>query len=241
MFSAVPALSSTVTVFAAASLGPALRELAQQFEADTGDEVVLSLAGSSALARQIGAGAPADLFLSASPEWMDWVESAGALSPGTRVDLLGNALVLVGPVDAAPMDLSPQTDLVAALDGGFLAMALVDSVPAGQYGRAALQALGLWDRIATRVAQTQNVRAALALVERGEAPMGIVYASDLIGQEGLTVLATFDPALHPPIVYPLALTTQAEDSADRAFWAYLQTPEAAEVFVRHGLVWRGDP
>lgn len=233
---AASACADTVTVFAAASLGPALTEAAQVFEGATGHDVSLSLAGSSALARQIGAGAPADLFLSASSEWMDWVEGVGALTPDTRVDLLGNRLVLAGPVTTAPFALSPDTDLRAMLGDGLLAMALVDSVPAGQYGRAALQALGLWDGLSPVVAQTENVRAALALITRGEVPMGVVYASDLVGQEGLHALATFDASLHPPIVYPLALTAQASDAADRAFWQMLQSPEAAAIFARHGLI-----
>ena len=225
-----------VTVFAAASLGPALTEIAQDFRARTGFDVALSLAGSSALARQIAAGAPADLFVSASTDWMDWVAGQGAIQPDTRLDLATNRLVLVGAAEASPLPLTPDTDLVAALAGGRLAMALVDAVPAGQYGRAALESLGLWDAVAPHVAQTDNVRAALALVQRGEAPMGIVYASDVVGVDGVRVLAEFDPALHPAILYPLALTVQGTDPADRALWEALQTPEAAQVLARHGLM-----
>ena len=229
------ARADSVVVFAAASLGTVLGDLADRFENDTGHNVTLSLAGSSALARQIQAGAPADLFLSASTDWMEVVQAQGLVQEGTRVDLLGNSLILVGGAGAAPMTLTPATDLVAALNGGRLAMALVDAVPAGQYGRQALQALGLWDAVAPHVAQTDNVRAALTLVLRGEAPLGIVYASDITGVAGAERVAAFDPALHAPIIYPLALLSGARDDADRAFWAYLQTPDAARIFAAAGF------
>lgn len=234
MAMAAPAArADTVVVFAAASLGRVLETLAQRFEGASGHDVVISAAGSSALARQIGAGAPADLFVSASTEWMDVVQAQGLVAE--RVDLLGNTLVLVGPEGAASLTLNAQTDLVGALGGGRLSMALVDAVPAGQYGRQALHSLGLWDAVAPHVAQTDNVRGALTLVLRGEAPMGVVYASDIVGLSGVTVVSPIDPALHDPIVYPLALLAEAADPGDRAFWAYLQTPEARQVFAEAGF------
>lgn len=169
---ASPASADRLTVFAAASLKEALGAVAKGFRDDTGHEVVLSLAGSSALARQIAQGAPADVFLSANTGWMDQLEDEGRIVEGSRVDLLGNSLVLVAhDPEAAPVDLSPALDLPALLDGGKLAMALVDAVPVGIYGKAALQALYLWDAVAPQVAQADNARAALALVAQGAAPL----------------------------------------------------------------------
>ena len=214
------AASADVTVFAAASLGDVLREVAETFERETGIPVAVSAAATSALARQIEAGAPADVFVSASADWMDALEDEGLLAPGTRFDLAGNALVLVGEAGDPPLPLDPAA-LTAHLGRGRLAMALVDAVPAGIYGREALSALGAWDALAPRVAQTDNVRAALALVALGEAEMGIVYATDAAAEPRVAVLATFPEGSHPPIVYPAARTADAPD------------PEAADLFLAH--------
>ena len=230
-----PVAAETVTVFAAASLRGALDRIAADFQAATGHEVVLSYAGSSALARQIIEGAPADLFLSASTQWMDAVEQAGLIVPDTRRDLLGNTLVLVAHGMAAPVALDATLDLVELLDGGHLAMALVDAVPAGQYGRAALETLGLWDAVAPMVAQADNVTAALTLVTTGEAPFGIVYATDVQGVEGVSVVWAFPADSHPPIIVPVALLTEAADPADRAFLEALGADAATEVFQRLGF------
>ncbi len=230
---AAPAAAKEVTVFAAASLKTALDEVAADYQAETGDTVVISYAGSNQLAMQIIEGAPADIFISAAVNWMDAVEDAGLIAPGNRLDLLGNSLVLIGAADAAPVALGPQTDLVALLDGGVLAMALVDAVPAGQYGKAALQSFGLWDDIAPHVAQTDNVRAALVLVATGEAPWGITYATDAASDPAVSIAATFPADTHPPIVYPAALLT--ENAAARAFFENLTSPAAETAFAGQGF------
>lgn len=237
----VPAVAADVVVFAASSLRTALDEIAEDWQAETGHRVLVSYAGSSAQARQIMAGAPADIFLSASPDWMDAVQAEGLIAEGLRRDLLGNSLVLIAHTPAAPIAITPDLDLPAMLGDGLLAMALVDAVPAGQYGKAALQFLGLWEAVAPRVAQADNVRAALALVALGEAPMGIVYATDALAEPAVTVLGTFPEASHPVITYPLALLTEARDPADRAFFDTLQDDAARVVFERHGFVVLGHP
>jgi molybdate transport system substrate-binding protein len=227
------AAAAQTTVFAAASLKTALDEIAGLYEAETGEEATVSYAGSSALARQILLGAPADVFVSASPEWMDEVEAQGRVRPGSRVDLLGNRLALIAHGAAAPVEISPALDLPALLDGGRLAMALVDAVPAGQYGKAALTSLGLWEGVADRVAQADNVRAALALVAVGAAPLGIVYATDASAEPRVTLLGVFPEESHPPILYPAAAIGPGEAGA--AFLAFLQSEEARAVFARHGF------
>ncbi|MCC7320498.1 MAG: molybdate ABC transporter substrate-binding protein [Rubellimicrobium sp.] len=224
-----------VTVFAAASLANALDAIAADFSARTGDTVTISYAGSGQLATQIIEGAPADIFVSAATAWMDAVEEAGLVVPGARHDLLGNTLVLVAAAGAAPVVMAPDLDLVALLGDGRLAMGMVDSVPAGQYGKAALESLGLWAGVEDHVAQTDNVRAALSLVAMGEAPYGIVYASDAIAEPAVTVVAAFPAGSHPPITYPAALLTRAADAADRAFLDELSSDGAAAVFAANGF------
>lgn len=230
----VPAAAAAdeVVVFAAASLKTALDAVAADFTAETGHQVTLSYAGSSQLAAQIIAGAPADVFVSAAVSWMDAVASEGLIVADSRTDLVGNTLVLIGPAGAPPM---APADLPAALGNDRLAMALVDSVPAGQYGKAALQSLGLWDAVAPHVAQADNVRAALALVALGEAPFGIVYATDAAAEPGVSVVATFAADSHPPIVYPAALLTGAADAGDRAFLEALSGPAADAIFSAQGF------
>lgn len=227
------AQAEEVVVFAAASLKTALDQIAQQWQAETGHQVRISYAGSNKLAVQILQGAPADIFLSAAPRWMDEVAAQGLVI--TRQDLLGNRLVLVGQPDAMPVDLGAGVDLAALLGDGKLSMALVEAVPAGQYGKAALQNLGLWDSVAPAVAQSDDVRAALRLVATGETPYGIVYASDAVAEPGVKVLATFPEASHPAITYPAALLTGAADAADRAFWQALSAPFADAVFSAQGF------
>lgn len=230
-----------VTVFAAASLANAMAEIETRFEAAGDRDVTVSLAGSSALARQILAGAPADIFVSANPGWMDEVEAAGLVEAGTRVDLLGNALVLVAHGDdAAGVEIGPGTDLAGLLGEGRLAMALVDAVPAGIYGRAALEALGLWDGVEGRVAQSDNVRTALRLVAAGEAPYGIVYATDAVAEDGVSVVGTFPSGTHPPIVYPAADLATRDTAAEAEFMDFLQGPEARAAFERQGFAVIGE-
>jgi len=231
LFSAQAAMAE-VTVFAASTLKTALDEIATAYSAGTGTAVTLSYAGTPALARQIEQGAPADVFISASVDWMDVLAAKGLIQPDSRRDLLGNRLVLIGPTGAAPLVLE---DLAARLGEGRLAMALVDAVPSGQYGKAALESLGLWEAVAPSVVQSENVRAALHLVALGEAPLGIVYASDAVAEPRVTVLATFPETSHPRITFPAALTLTASPEA-AAFLDHLGSPEAAEVFAANGFL-----
>jgi molybdate transport system substrate-binding protein len=224
-----------LTVFAAASLKTALDEIAADWTETTGTPVTLSYGGTPALAKQIAEGAPADVFLSASQAWMDELQEKALIQEGTRRDLLGNSLVLVGTAGAAPITVDASLDLTGLLAGGKLSMALVDAVPAGQYGKEALESLGLWASVEPSVVQTENVRAALQLVALGEAPLGIVYASDAIAETGVAVVGTFPEDSHKPIVYPGALTVTAEDEAG-AFLDHLSSPAAKEVFKANGFV-----
>lgn len=227
-----------VTIFAAASLKNALDEASAAWGKETGKATRISYAGSNALAKQIEAGAPADLFLSADLAWMDYAERNGTIRPDTRVNLLRNAIVLVAPKGFSPktIALEPGVDLAKALAGGRLAMGNVEAVPAGKYGRAALEKLGAWDGVKDKIAQAENVRAALLLVARGEAPLGIVYATDAASEPGVEVVATFPEGSHPPIVYPAALTKDARNADGAAFLAYLRSPAARPFFERQGFV-----
>lgn len=222
-----------ITVFAAASTKSALDEVAADYEARTGQTVVLSYAGSSALARQIGLGAPADLFLSANPGWMDYLEDLGAIISDSRRDLLGNSLVVIAHGQAEPLHL---TDLPGAVGQDHVAMALVDAVPAGIYGKAALATLGLWDDLAPHVAQTDNARTALALVATGEAPFGIVYATDAAAEPRVAIVAHVPPDSHPPITYPAAAITEA----GLPFLDHLASDSARAAFARHGFTVPGE-
>jgi molybdate transport system substrate-binding protein len=222
------AQAEEVVVFAAASMKTALDAFAADWSAETGHTVTISYAGSNQLAQQIIQGAPADIFISAAVNWMDEVEKAGLVMDGTREDILGNTLVLVAHgKDAAPVEIRAGFDLVGMLGDEKLAMALVDSVPAGQYGKAALTTLGVWEAVAPSVAQSDNVRAALALVSTGEAPYGIVYATDSAADDNVTIVGTFPADSYPPIVYPAALLTGAVDDADLAFYEALTSSDAA--------------
>ena len=233
---AAPLRAEEVVVFAAASLKTALDEVAAEFEASTGHSVTISYAGSNQLAKQIIEGAPADIFLSAAVNWMDAVDQAGLVVPGQRRGLLGNDLVLIAHgTGASPVEIGPELDLVALLDGGMLSMAMVDAVPAGQYGKQSLEALGLWAVAEPLVAQSENVRAALALVATGEAPYGIVYASDAVAGDNVTVVGQFPETSHAPITYPAALLTGAADAADRAFFEALSADAADATFAAQGF------
>ncbi len=228
------AARADVTVFAASSLKGGLDEAAAAWTAETDIDVRLSFAGTSALARQIIQGAPADIFIAASPDWMDEVEANGLVATQTRRDFLGNRLVLIGEAGVPAEKLSKETDLAAMLEGGKLAMALVEAVPAGIYGKAALNWLGLWDSVMDQVAQADNVRAALALVAWGEAPLGIVYETDAMAEPRVAVIAIFPPASHPPIVYPAAQLKDANPAA-AAFLAFLSSPRGAAFFEARGF------
>lgn len=236
LMGSLPGKAEEVVVFAAASMKTALDAVASDFEAETGHNVTISYGGSNALAKQILQGAPADIFLSAAVNWMDEVEKAGLIVPGTRSDLFGNTLVLIAHgKDAPPVEIGPGFDLAALLGDGKLSMAMVDAVPAGQYGKAALESLGLWASVEGAVAQSENVRAALALVSAGEAPLGIVYATDAAADDNVTVIGTFPATAHGPIVYPGALLTNAADAADAAFFAALSSDAGDARFAAQGF------
>lgn len=231
------AAAEEVVVFAAASLKNGLDDFATKWQAETGNTVVISYGGSNQLAKQIIEGAPADVFISAAVNWMDKVGEAGLIAGEARQDLLGNSLVLVAHgKDAKPVEIAKGFDLAALLGDGKLAMGMVDAVPAGQYGKASLETLGVWSAVEGKVAQTENVRAALALVSSGEAPYGIVYASDAVADDNVTVVGTFPEDSHKPIIYPAALLTGAKDAADKAFYEALSGAEADAAFEAQGFV-----
>jgi molybdate transport system substrate-binding protein len=234
-----PAVASAeeIVVFAAASLKNALDDVTVAWTAAGGEAVAVSYAGSSALARQIQQGAPADLFISANVDWMDTLEEDGLIAAGTRQDLLRNRLVLIAHgKDRAKVEIDAAFDLTALLGEKRLAMALVDAVPAGVYGKAALTSLGLWESVAPQVVQADNVRAALALVARGEAAYGIVYATDAVAEDNVTEIATFPAETHAPIVYPVALTSESTHPAAADFLAFLASRNARPLFERQGFV-----
>ena len=229
------AADDATLVFAAASLKNALDAAVEDYSRTTGKTVTVSYAASSALAKQIEEGAPADIFFSADLAWMDYVQERNLIAADSRVTLLGNDIVLVAPADsAAVLEIAPGFPLADALAGGKLAMAETASVPAGKYGKAALEKLGVWDSVAASVAEAENVRAALALVSRGEAPLGIVYTTDAKADEGVKVVGTFPADSHPPILYPVALTANAKPDA-RAFLDYLISPAAKPFFEAQGF------
>lgn len=232
------AQAADLTVFAAASLKNALDEIAADYAKETGESVALSFAGSSALARQIQQGAPADVFLSANTDWMDVLEEERLIRPETRVDLLRNRLALIAHgKGAAPVEISPELDLAGMLGEGRLAMGLVEAVPAGIYGQAALRALGLWPSVEDKIAQADNVRAALALVALGAAPLGVVYATDAAASDEVTVIGVFPEDSHPPIRYPAAVATEsARPEAAARFLAYLRGEAARAAFERQGFL-----
>lgn len=232
-----PAKPTPLTVFAAASLKESLDEAATAYERRTHVPVRVSYAASSALARQIEQGAPADVFLSADLDWMDVLQAKKLIDAGTRRNLLGNTLVLVAPRDSktAPIALRPGLDLRPALGEGRLAVALTASVPAGKYAKQSLVKLGAWPGVANRTAEAENVRAALVLVARGEAPLGIVYGSDALAEPGVRVLGTFPADSHAPIVYPVARIAASTHANGGDFVRWLQSREARAIFARHGF------
>jgi molybdate transport system substrate-binding protein len=232
---AAPRDAPALLVFAAASLGDALTQVDAAFTAQTGVQVRASFAASSVLAKQIEAGAPAEVFLSADREWMDYLEQRALLQPGSRHDLLGNALVLIAPRDSTVrLKIAPGFNLAGALGQGRLATGDPDSVPAGRYARAALMKLGIWAQVSGRVIGAENVRAALEYVARGEAPLGIVYSSDAQAEKRVRVVDVFPEDTHPPITYPVALTAAASPLAVR-YAAFLRGDSAKTIFVRLGF------
>lgn len=231
----VSGFAAPPTIFAAASLKPALDELAAQGQLGK-PAPRLVYAASSALARQVEQGAPADIFISADEAWMDDVAARGSILPGTRHDLLGNALVLVAPRDSnVRPDLTRAQSLLQALGPGRLAIALPKAVPAGRYASEALHALGLWEPLEAKLAMSRDVRAALEWVAMGECPLGIVYRSDAVSEPRVRVVATFPPSSHKPIVYPAAIVHGHDNASSRALLDALQSPRARAVFKHFGF------
>lgn len=234
---ALPAIAAEkVTVFAAASLKNALDAANAAWQAETGNETTVSYAASSALAKQIEAAAPADLFISADLAWMDYVAEKKLIKDETRSNLLGNRIVLVAPKDAAKaVDIKEGFDLAGLVGDGKLAMGAVDSVPAGKYGKAALEKLGVWPSVENKVAGAESVRAALALVSRGEAPYGIVYETDAAADPGVAIVGTFPEDSHPPIIYPVAILAESRSPAAAAYLDFLKSEKAAPFFTGQGF------
>ena len=223
-------------VFAAASLKNALDEAAAQWQRESGKKVAISYAASNTLIKQIEQGAPADMFISADLDWMDYGQQKGLIKPDTRSNLLGNRLVLVAPKDSnISASIQPGFDLAALLKGGRLAMGNVDAVPAGKYGKAALEKLGAWDGVKDKIAQAESVRAALVLVSRGEAPLGIVYQTDAASDPTVKIVGTFPENTHPPIIYPIALTKDSTTPDAPAFLNFIRSPAARPIFERQGF------
>lgn len=235
--SAAAARADDVTVFAAASLTNALNEIGESFTAKTGHTIRPSYAASSSLAKQIEQGSPAHVFASADLKWMDYLTQAKLVNADTRFNLLGNTLVLVAPADTklGRLDLDAKTDIAALAGTGRIATGNPDSVPVGLYFRQAMERAGQWKAVEPKIAGTESVRAALALVERGEAPLGVVYATDAAVSRKVKVVGSFPDTLHEPIVYPFALVTGKETPAAKAFLDFVRTDAAKGVFTRYGF------
>jgi molybdate transport system substrate-binding protein len=226
---------SSITVFAAASLTNVLQELGDGFTKDSSIAVRFSFAASSALARQIENGSRADVFFSADLEWMDYLQARNLIQPATRHDVLGNQLVLIAPASSKiTLKIEPHFALAATLGKGRLATGDPDSVPVGRYAHEALAKLGVWDEVSARLVRTDSVRSALAFVERGEATLGIVYATDALIDKNVRVVDVFPPDSHMPIIYPAALTIGAKPDA-AAFLAYIRGPAGGVAFRRYGF------
>jgi molybdate transport system substrate-binding protein len=224
-----------VIVFAAASLKNALDAINDAWQKESGKKAKISYAASSALAKQMEQDAPAQMFISADLDWMDYVAQKLLIKPDSRANLLGNRIVLIAPKDKAQtVKIEPGFDLGKVLSGGRLAMANVYTVPAGKYGKAALEKLGVWGSVSDKVAQAENVRAALLLVSRGEAQAGIVYQTDAAADPNVKIIGSFPENTHPPIIYPIALTNKAGSDA-AAFLAYIRDTKSRLLFEAQGF------
>ncbi|SCB61373.1 molybdate transport system substrate-binding protein [Rhizobium aethiopicum] len=233
----VPAAAGEkLTVFAAASLKNALDAANAAWDGQSGKEAVTSYAASGALAKQIENAAPADIFISADLDWMDYLAKKDLIKPDSRSNLLGNRIVLVTEKDKAkPVEIKQDFDLAALLGDGKLAMGEPKSVPAGKYAMAALEKLGLWTSVESKVAGAESVRAALALVSRGEAPYGIVYQTDAAADKGVAVVGTFPADSHPPIIYPIAILAESKNPDAAAYLDFLKSDKATAFFTAQGF------
>ncbi len=233
----MPAVSAAeIVVFAAASLKEALDDAVRVYGNQSGDAVKISYAASSTLAKQIESAAPADIFISADLDWMDYLQPHNLIQPPTRKNLLGNRLVIVASAKTdLKLDIKPSFDLAGALKGGHLAMADPDSVPAGKYGKTALEKLGVWSSVRAAVAPAENVRAALLFVSRGEAPLGIVYATDAAADPRVKIAGVFPEDTHPPIIYPAALTADSKNPSAGRLLEFLTSPAVRPIFEKRGF------
>jgi molybdate transport system substrate-binding protein len=230
------AQSKEVVILAAASLKNALDDASAAWTRQTGKATKIAYAASSALAKQIEGGIPADLFISADIPWVDYVTERKLIKPGSRSDFLGNEIVLIAGKDSKiDLKIDKGFALRAALGEGRLAMANIDAVPAGKYGKAALEALGVWPSVADRVAQAENVRMAMTFVSRGEAPLGIVYRTDAAADPNVKIVGAFPAGSHPPIIYPMALLANSTNPDAEAFVAFLKSPAAWPFFEKQGF------
>jgi len=228
--------AADVTVFAAASLKEAMYEQARQFEARTGNKVIISYGASNALAKQIEAGAPADIFISADLDSMDYLGERKLLAPNARFNLLRNTLVLIASSSSnSTLKIAPNFGLAAALGTEKLAMANPDSVPAGKYGKSALENLGVWTSVEKQIARAGDVRFALFMVSRGAARFGIVYKTDALADDGVKVVDTFPPNSHPPIIYPAGLVATSKSRAAKPLLDYLRSAPARAVWEKYGF------
>jgi molybdate transport system substrate-binding protein len=234
--SPVVALDNSLTVFAAASMKNALDDIDAAYTARTGIRIVASYAASSALAKQIEQGAPADIFVSADTDWMDYAMRKKTIRESTRVSLLGNSIVLIAPKDSSidRVAIGPGFGLAKLAGGGKIATGDVKAVPVGKYAKSALEKLGAWQTAESKFAMAENVRAALTLVARGEAAVGIVYATDARVEPGVKVVGTFPAESHPPIIYPVAATTTAKAQA-ADYLAFLRSSVAKTIFEKYGF------
>ena len=225
------AAGQVVTVFAAASMRDALDDVVRAYDGD----VVVSYGGSGQIARQVAQGAPADIVILANIAWMDWLQEGGLVEADKRLNLLQNRLVLAGPAGAAPLDEISVDGLLARLEGGRLAMGQTRGVPAGIYGRQWLEKAGLWQELAPHLAETENVRAALALIARDEVPLGIVYGTDAMAANGVVALYDVPADLHDPIIYPIAMLNSKNEAQIDDFMKFILSDRAAELFVARGF------
>jgi len=235
--SLAPAQDKSITIFAAASMKNALDEIDAAFTAKTGIKTIASYAASSMLAKQIEQGAPADIFISADTDWMDFAIDKKVVNETTRINLLGNSLVLIAPQDSAinRVTIGPGFDLAGLAGSGRIATGDVNSVPVGKYARAALQKLGAWQAAEPKFAMAESVRAALLLVARGEVSRGIVYSTDARIESGVKIVGTFPADSHPPIIYPVAATTTAAKPEALSYLAFLRTGAAKAIFEKYGF------
>lgn len=226
-----------ITVFAAASLTNAMQDIAAVYKTEKHVDVVSSFASSSTLARQIEAGAPADLFISADQKWMDYAVDKKAIDVASRQTLLGNSLVVVAPMASAQTEfaMTNKTDWTSLLKDGRLAVGDPDHVPAGIYAKEALQKLGAWETLSPKLAPAEDVRGALALVARSEAPLGIVYGSDAVADKAVKVVSTFPEDSHQKVEYPVAIIDGHKNATVSAFYDYLKGPQASAIFKRYGF------